>query len=167
MQTLYSIALIIHIMGLTLMAGTTLVDYMLTKQFWKRHAKDKSGAVAINEAGSKFPMLFAIGIILLILSGVTMMGITHGVFGEQIWFQIKFGLIILIIINGLGVGRTQGSKLKKLLSQEIANTHPDDLGEQENRRADFRKIKDRINWFHLSQIAFFIVVFTLSVFKFN
>ncbi len=167
MQTLYSIALIVHIMGLTLMAGTTLVDYVLTKQFWNRYDNDKPGAIAINEAGSKFPMLFGIGIILLIISGVTMMGITRGVFGEQIWFQIKFSLVILIIINGLAVGRRQGSKLKRLLSQETSNTHADNFVSQTNFKADLLKIKNNISWFHLSQITFFILVFILSVFKFN
>jgi len=153
-QTVYNIALVAHIIGLTTMAGTTLADYVLTKQFWRQYANDRSKAIAINETGSKFPMLFGIGIILLILSGVTMMGITLGVFGEQMWFQIKFGFVITIIINGIAVGRRQGSKLKRLLLQETTYE-------------DFLKVKKRINWFHISQITFFIIVFVLSVFKFN
>ncbi len=98
MQTLYQIALVNHIIGLTLLAGTTLVDYILTRHFWKQYFQNPFQAIAINDATSKFQILFGIGIILLILSGITMMGITHGAFGEQIWFQIKFGLVILIII---------------------------------------------------------------------
>src|SRR5260221_6489995 len=118
MQTLYQIALVAHIIGLATMAGTTLADYVLTKQFWRQYANDRPKAIAINAARSKFPMLFGIGIILLILSGVTMMGITHGAFGEQIWFRIKFGFVILIIVNGAVVGRRQVTKLKNLLVKE-------------------------------------------------
>jgi hypothetical protein len=32
---MFQIALITHIVGITLMAGTTLVEYLLTKHFWK------------------------------------------------------------------------------------------------------------------------------------
>lgn len=167
MQTLYQIALVTHIIGLTLMAGTTVVDFIMVKQFWKHYAHDSSKAITIHEAGSKFPALFGVGIILLILSGITMMGVTRGVFGEQIWFRIKFGLVILIIINGLALGRRLGSKLKKLLMQERPNTQVGASVSQENRNDDLLKVKNNLNWFHLSQFAFFIIIFVLSVFKFN
>jgi uncharacterized membrane protein SirB2 len=166
MQTLYQIALVNHIIGLTLLAGTTLVDYILARHFWKQYFQNPFQAIAINDATSKFQILLGIGIILLILSGITMMGITHGAFGEQIWFQIKFGLVILIIINGLAVGRRQGSKLKKLLSQETTN-FSDGSVQRENLKVEMLKVKGRITWFHCLQLFFFILVFVLSVFKFN
>src|SRR5882762_5635819 len=104
-QTLYHLALVIHIAGLTMMAGTTLADYIMTKQFWKQFAIDKQQALAINGAMSKLMLLFGIGILLLILSGIGMMWLTNGMWGEQIWFRIKFGLVIAIIINGIAFGR--------------------------------------------------------------
>ncbi len=158
MQTLYQIALTTHIIGLSTMAGTTLASYFLTRQFWNKYAIDKSKATAIHEAGSKFSMLFGIGIILLILSGVAMMAITRGAFGEQLWFQIKFGLIIGVIINGLAVGRRQVSRLTKILSAE---------GPETNNTGKLLRIKSNIKWFHISQMVFFFIIFTLSVFKFN
>jgi len=107
---------------------------------------------------SKFQVLPRIGGLLLIISGIGMMAITHGAFGEQIWFRIKFGLVIIIIINALALGRRQVMKLKKLLSQETSG---------ENVDAKLLKVKTNINWFHISQITFFIIIFVLSVFKFN
>jgi len=167
MQTLYQIALINHLIGLTLLAGTTLVDYVLTRYFWKQYFQNTFNAIVIHSAGSKFRFLFGIGIMLLILSGITMMGITHGAFGEQIWFRIKFGLVILIIANGLAIGGRQNSKLKKLLSQETTINTSDDAAQRENHKVEMLKVKSRITWFHLSQLIFFILVFVLSVFKFN
>ena len=158
MNTLYQIALVTHIIGLTTMAGATLVAYVLTKQFWTQYATDKTKAIAIHEAGSKFPMLFAIGILLLILSGVTMMTITQGAFGKQLWFQIKFGLIITVILNGLAVGRRQGSRLTKILSEEAQGAYS---------KEKLIRIKSNIWGFHISQLIFFLIIFTLSVFKFN
>ena len=158
MQTLYYTALVTHIIGLTMMAGPTLVDYIITKQFWKQYVNDKTKGIAIYESVSKFVMLFGIGIILLILSGITMMALTHGVFGEQIWFRIKFGLVILIIINGIAIGRRQGVKLRKILFAESVGN---------NVEASLLKIKSNLSAFHVSQLVLFIIVFVLSVFKFN
>ena len=154
----YHFALVTHIIGFTMMAGITLADFVTTKQFWKQYANDKPKAIAINSAMAKFPKFFGIGIILLILSGVTMMAITNGAFGEQVWFRIKFGLVIIIILNGLAIGRRQGTKLRKLLSHET----PD-----ENTNARFLKVKSNLNWFHITQITLFTTIFVLSVFKFN
>ena len=158
MQALYQIALTAHIIGLTAMAGATLVDYVIVKEFWKQYAFNKPKAMAINDTSSKFSMFFGIGILLLILSGVTMMGITKGAFGAQTWCKIKFILVLLVIINGIAVGRRQGSKLTKLLSKETSD---------ESHNGDLLNVKNRINWFHLLQIGFFAIIFTLSVFKFN
>jgi hypothetical protein len=147
-----------HIVGLTMMAGTTLVDYVLFKQFWKQLDINEVKGLAINEAMSKLPILFGLGIMLLIISGVSMMAITHGVFGEQIWFRIKFGLVIIIIINGLAVGRRLGLKLRKILSEEASD---------KNVEAKLSKVKSSLSLFHISQMALFITIFVLSVFKFN
>jgi uncharacterized membrane protein SirB2 len=153
-QTLYNLALVTHILGLTLMAGTTLVDFILTRQFWKQLANDRQKGLGINDATIGFPALFGAGILLLIASGITMMAITHGAYGEQIWFRIKFVFILLIIINGVAVGRRQGSALRRNLKEE-------------NNEVSLAKIKTNLNIFHLSQLAMFITVFVLSVFKFN
>jgi hypothetical protein len=156
-QTIYHIALVTHITGITMVAGTVLVDYMISKQFWKLFEIEKQKGVTILEATSKLPILFGVGFLFLIISGVYMMYVTHGAFGEQIWFRIKFGLIIFIIINGLAIGRRLGIKLRKNLSEETT-------GKVE--MALF-KIKGYMSLFHISQLAMFIIIFVLSVFKFN
>jgi len=156
-ETIYHTALATHIVGLTMMAGTTLIDYMIFKQFWKQFATDKPKAIAISEAIRKLPILFGIGFLLLLISGITMMGLTHGVFGEQTWFRIKFALILIIVVNGLGVGRRLGINLRRLLPGAIAS----------DVEAKLYKIKSNLSFFHLSQLALFLAIFILSVFKFN
>jgi hypothetical protein len=167
MQTLFQMALIAHIVGITLMAGTTLVEYLLAKHFWKLYASDGLRAITSNEDGFNFHLLINIGIIFLILSGVTMLVIFQGVFAKQIWFQIKIGLIVIIAINGSVVGRRQDMKLKRLMSLEKLNFHQDDPLGQENRKEDFMKVKHRLDLFYISQLLMFLTIFTLSVFKFN
>jgi uncharacterized membrane protein SirB2 len=164
---MYQIALITHIVGITVMAGTTLVEYLLTRYFWKQYASDRLKAITSNEDGFNFHLIVNIGIILLILSGVTMLVITQGVFAKQIWFQIKIGLIVIIAINGSVSGRKQDAKLKRLISLEKLNFRQDDLLGQENRNEDFMRVKHRLDLFYISQLLMFLTIFTLSVFKFN
>jgi hypothetical protein len=157
-QAIYHLSLVTHIVGLTLMAGTTLVQYIIFKKFRKLAALDYSKGITILDSTSRLPGLSGIGIILLILSGVSMMAITHGAFGEQIWFRIKFGLVIIIIINGLAIGRRQGIKLRKLLDEKISGNLIE---------ARLLKLENNIGYFHFIQLALFLTVFVLSVFKFN
>jgi hypothetical protein len=157
-QSIYYFALVGHIIGLTMLAGTTLADYIMTKQFWKQYALEKSRGLAIQEAKSTFPLLARIGILVLIASGIGMMALTKGVFGEQVWFRIKFGIVIVIILNGVLIGRILGGKLKKYLAATIEGADVEPL---------LARVKSNMNLFHLSQITLFIIVFTLSVFKFN
>lgn len=167
MQTLAQIALIIHIIGITLMAGTTLVEYLLTKHFWKLYVSDRSRAISSNEDGFNFHLLVNIGVIMLILSGLTMLAIFQGVFAKQIWFQIKIGLIIIIAINGSMFGRGQDMKLKRLISLEKLNFLHEDWPGQENHKEGLVRVKHRLDLFYISQLSMFLTVFTLSVFKFN
>jgi hypothetical protein len=157
-HTIYSTALVCHIIGIIMMAGTTFSDYVIFKQFWKQLAIDKLKGIAVNQAMSKSALLFGLGFLLIIISGIIMMYITHGIFGEQTWFRIKFGLILLIVINGLIIGRRQGVKLKKLLAWEAPAKNVED---------DLLKTKRNLNLFHISQMVLFTIIFVLSIFKFN
>jgi uncharacterized membrane protein SirB2 len=164
---MYQIALITHIVGITVMAGTTLVEYLLTRYFWKQYASDRSRAITTKEDGFNFHLIVNIGIILLILSGVTMLVITQGVFAKQLWFQIKIGLIVIIAINGSAFGRKQDAKLKRFIALEKLNFLQNDPRGQENRKNDLMKVKSRLDIFYVSQLIMFLTIFTLSVFKFN
>jgi uncharacterized membrane protein SirB2 len=156
--TLLNTALLFHIVGITCMAGATLVDFLLTKKFWDQYEMDKSKALAVRNALGSIPSLMIAGILLLILSGVGMMAITQGVFGEQIWFKIKFALVIIVILNGILVGRKQGVRLNAVL---LKNSDESDLS------PELKKIRKRVNLFHISQLFLFLTIFILSVFKFN
>src|SRR5882757_9425427 len=105
---------------------------------------------------AKFQVLPRIGGLLLIISGIGMMAITHGAFGEQIWFRIKFGLVVILILNGLLVGRRQGLKLRKAVADD-AIVIP----------LQVKGLKTNLNIFHLVQLCIFLMIIFLSVFKFS
>jgi hypothetical protein len=148
--------LVLHLIGLTIMAGTTVVDFTTFKTFWKQFYEDKEKSMGLLMATSKFSRLTGIGAALLVVTGISMMALTNGIFGEQLWFRIKIGIVVALMLNGLLFGRRQGIKLRKTLSADTAY-----LTEQVNR------IRVNLNiFFTLQFILFFFIVF-LSVFKFN
>lgn len=156
-HSIYYTALVTHIIGITAMAGTTFANYIIFKQFWKQYALDRQKAIAVNSATTGFAAAFGIGFLLLIVSGVTMMYLTHGAFGEQTWFKIKFGLILLIVVNGLVFGRRQLQNLKRNLLSDASDTSEEIA----------TRIRTNLNIFYISQMVIFIIIFTLSAFKFN
>ena len=148
--------LTMHLMGFVMVAGTTVADFIAFRQFWNQYELDVVKGRAVFQAISKFPILFRIGIILIILSGVGMMAITHGVFGEQLWFRIKFALVIMVILNGLITGRRQSRKLSRILNAEL----PDNF-------VKFARVKGNLKMFHYVQLTLLFIILFLSVFKFN
>jgi len=107
-QTFLQTLLTLHITGLILMAGTTIVDYSAFKTFWKLIDQGRKDQLVLLEATSKFPRLTGIGAALLILTGFGMMILTHGAFWRAIMVQDKVCTGYYLILNGLVVGRRQG-----------------------------------------------------------
>lgn len=151
-QTLFQSLVVLHLIGFLLFAGSTIADFIGFRQFWKQYALDTTKAPAVLQAMSFFPVIIRIGIGVIILSGVGIMFMTNGVFGEQLWFRIKFGLVLLVIANALLVGLRQQKKLKQALITDTAIPE---------------KMKGNLNRFYLTQVACIFIIILLSVFKFN
>ncbi|WP_413666580.1 hypothetical protein ACEN9X_18810 [Mucilaginibacter sp. Mucisp86] len=147
---------VLHLTGLTIMAGTTIIDFTIFKIFWKYFDEDlaKSKGVLAGTSGSS--RLIGIGAALLVTTGIGMMALTHGVFGEQLWFRIKIGIVLILMLNGILFGRRQGEKLRTIVKKNGAY-----LTEQINQ------IKTNLNIFFAIQLALFFSIVFLSVFKFN
>ncbi len=156
-QTIYKLALVAHIVGITIMAGTVFIDFISFKQFWKALPNNRPAALVLADYLNKLQRFMGIGMLIIILSGVTMMGFLYRVWGEQLWFRVKMGILVLVIVNGLALRRRLGNKLKKLLA-EIPGTEIN---------TKLSKLKGNITVSHLFQLLFFVTIFILSVFKFN
>jgi hypothetical protein len=157
-QVIYNIALVTHIVGITIMAGATFIDFMTFKQFWKVFPGDKAKSIFMEDFLYKLQRFMGIGMLVILVSGVLMMVYLHQVWGQQLWFRIKMGVLLLIIINGLGIRRRMGSKLKKLITEGVPGSV---------FNAELSRLKSNTGLVHIFQILFFLIVFVLSVFKFN
>ena len=157
-HNIYHIALVAHIVGITIMAGTTFIDFITFKQFWKIFSGDKAKSLVIEDILFRLQKFIGIGMLLIIISGVLMMVYLHQVWGQQIWFRVKMGILVLIIINGLVIRRRMGSRLKKLLAEGSPGS---------SFNAKLSGLKRNMMASHLFQMLFFTIIFVLSVFKFN
>ena len=153
---LLQLSILVHIIGLTLAAGTTLNSFSLNRRFWQLYPANRNKAVDLMENAARMPFWIGLGIGLLILSGVALMALTKGVYGEQLWFRIKFALVILVIVNGI-IARRLGIRQRKLVT----------LASEHNVEDDMYKLKARLNIFYGSQLFLFLLIFILGVFKFN
>lgn len=155
---LYTTSLWFHITGICLMAGVTVVDFILTKKFWTLYAKDPQQGIVIKQATNRLPLLIIAGMLLIILSGVGMMVATNGVFDTMLWFRIKMVLVLFVILNSIINGRRLGGQLNRFLASGISPS----ADEQ-----PLNRIRKGLNQFHISQLILFFIIFFLSAFKFN
>lgn len=155
---LYNLFLILHITGITTMAGATLIDYLGFKHFWKTFSTDLTKAMVQEQAISKLQKLMGFGMLLILISGIGMMFFMHTVYGQQTWMKIKIFLVLIIIINGLGIRRRLGSRLTKLLTE---------INPVEKINEGIPKLRSKLNAVGIIQLFLFLIVFILSVFKFN
>ncbi|NCD69113.1 hypothetical protein [Mucilaginibacter agri] len=151
----YPSLLVLHLIGLTLMAGTTVVNAVSLRSYWKLLNADKQQANAVLQLVTKLARPIGIGAALLIFTGLGLMILTHGAFGEQTWFRIKFALVIVLIANTLLFGRRQIGRLVKKVDILV------------HQADETESIRRNIAVFHSIQFLIFFVIIILSVFKFN
>lgn len=145
-----------HLAGLTLMAGTDIVEFVAFRNILKNYQTSKDAAVHQIGILSKLSVLLLIGGILLVLSGTGFLIITHNAFGSQLWFKIKMIFVLGLVLNGILMGRKSGNRLKQsLMTGNIAKT---------------QQVEDAIRTmirFHFIQLCIFFIVVLMAVFKFN
>ena len=149
---LFNTSLWLHIIGISLMAGVTVADFVLTRKFWALYAHNPQEGILVRKITNRLPVLIIAGTLLILLSGVGMMIATHGVFDSFLWFRIKMGMVLLVILNAIIFGRRQQTRLNKLLLQETPS---------------LSGIRKNLNTFHITQLVLFAIIYLLSTFKFN
>lgn len=156
--TFYNIALVAHIVGITIMAGTTFIDFVTFRFFLKFSKVDKVKSLVVASYLHKLQRFIGIGLLVILVSGITMMVKLHEVWGAQLWFRIKMVILLLIIINGLALRRKLGSNLEKILTEDFSMKS---IGKKWNR------LKRNFTIVQIIQILLFIIIYALSIFKFN
>jgi len=113
---------------------------------------------------SIFPALLMLHLISLVLmagttlvvTGIGMIALTHGLMAQQLWFRIKIVFILLLMANGIFNGARLGVKLRRIIDANAPDlTHR------------VLNVKGRLRTFHLVQFCIFLIIIFLSAYKFN
>ena len=113
--------LVVHLTGLTLMAGTDAVSFLAFKRLSNALQEDPTAVKFYIKRLLGLSSLLPLGGILLISSGVGLLIITH-TYG-QLWFQLKMGVVVALILNGFLFGARQELKIKQILSMPDGQIH--------------------------------------------
>jgi hypothetical protein len=84
-----------------------------------------------------------------------MVALFHGAFNSLLWLRLKMVILLLIIANTLFVERPLNFKLKTLLSGNA------------NAVNELEAVKSKMNVYYLSQLTMLLIIFVLSIFRFN
>lgn len=152
----YLLTVLVHIIGLTMVAGTTLICFIANRRFWKLYPDHSQQALGIAALTKRFSVIIGIGMLLLIVSGVMLMVQTNGTYAEQLWFRIKMMLVLLSIANAI-IGRS----LDKRVTIALAETQGSSLS------ARAITLRSRVQLFFIVQLVIFFFIFALGVLKIN
>ena len=143
----YTLCLLAHLTGLTLMAGTNIVEFVAFRSIARTYQSDSVAAIHQISLLSKLSVLLIIGGILLVLSGIGLLVVTHNAFGGQLWFKIKMAFVVGLVLNGFLTGLKSEKRLKRGVNMENA-------------------LRGMVRFYFIQLCLFFFVV-VMAVFKFN
>lgn len=153
---LRQVLLVMHLSGLVLMAGTTVIELVVFRTFISLLKTNGKASAGLLRLMSGLGTILLIGGLLLVLSGVGLTVITEGVFLHQVWLKVKLALILLLPLNGLLVGNPQMKKLRNNLSAEgVALSLP------------IKSVVTKLTIFHMVQSLVFLTIIILAVCKFS
>lgn len=150
------ILLAFHLTGLTIMAGTTIIDFFTFKTFCRLVDHGDNKALNLLPLMSGYGSFVRAGAVILILTGAAMFLMMKGIWWEQLWFKVKIALVLLLVLNGMLVGNKQGARLRNMASEGF----PDFV----QRAVHIRANLDR---FYVTQLVIFFMIILVSAVKFE
>jgi hypothetical protein len=161
MQTyvLIKTGLVLHLIGISLMVGITMVSVFAYQQSWSLLNTEKERSFVILKGTASYPMLQLIGALIIVTGGIVMMLGYHGIIMRMLWFKMKLVLLALIVVSQLFLGRPAGKNLKKiLLTSQNNNTV---------KQSEIIDVNRKLRFFNSVQLALFLLIFILSSFRFG
>lgn len=157
MSHLFSIGLFIHIIGITCIAGGSIGGLVLETQIWKHVRESPEKIHVLGPLMSKYPVIIQAGTLLMLFSGLIMLGAIGWGVAEQWWFIIKMMLVVALVLNGVLVARPNGQRLRTLVARLVHG---------ENVTVEIARVKRNMTLFHATELSMLAIVYLLAVFRF-
>jgi len=152
MNLLIRLLLAVHLCGLVIMAGTTVVDYLTYKTFCSLVDAGDVLARGLLSVMARYGSLVRAGAGILLLSGIIMVVLNNAWLGET-WFKVKLALVIILVLNGAFIGNGLGMKFRKIALCDITLV-------QQNA-----KIRTELNWFYIIQLILFLLIILVTTIR--
>jgi len=154
---LFSIGLFMHIIGITLIAGGSLGGLLLENHIWKSLPEAPEKVRALGPLMLKYPVIIQAGTLLMLVSGLIMLGSLGWGVASQGWFIIKMLLVVALVLNGIWVAKPNAARLRLLIAR---------LTDGDPVAAEIARVKRNLTIFHISEMTMLVVVYLLAVFRF-
>jgi hypothetical protein len=157
MHYLFSIGLFIHIIGITCIAGGSIGGLVLESHIWKHIRESPEKVHVLGPLMPKYPVIIQAGTLLMLFSGLIMLGALGWSIAGQWWFIIKMLFVVALVLNGVLVARPNGARLRTLVPLLIKG---------ENVKEEIGRVKRTMTLFHISELTMLLIVYLLAVFRF-
>lgn len=151
MYVIHQIGIFVHVIGILLIGGGVVGTFFVQRLFWGSVNTAPDAAKRFLQLLLTFSVIFPIGALLLLLSGVLMLYSVDWGFVGQYWFIVKMAAFLVLFFNG----KIVGVPTLKTIEQNLSNY--DALGTLKFKLARFYKI----------QHVLLAIVLLLGVFKFS
>ena len=150
------VLLALHITGIVIMAGTTMIDYLTFRTFWKFADQGDFRSLSLIPLMAKYGAFIRTGAVILMLTGCIMLILEKNVRWHQLRFKVKMVLVILLVLNGLFVGNKQGHKLRETIIANASDFIQHTIG-----------IRESMNRFYPIQLILFFLIILISLIHFD
>jgi len=148
--------LALHIIGIVIMAGTTMIDYLTFRVFWRFAEAGDSRTLGLIPLMARYGAFVRTGAITIILTGIALFVLDKGAIWAEPWFRVKTILVIILILNGLFVGNRQGHRLREAVAM-----HGSDL------LSNALPIREAMSRFYPIQLSLFFLIIIISMIRTN
>ena len=173
--SLWSLALLLHLGGITLLAAGTIGGLMLHRTIWRDLDDAPAQAAAAVRVGRHFPLMTQAGAVVMLLSGLALLATHQWVYVGQPWLTVKLSLYALLWLNGLFVARPAARQFSRVLPEWLAvhdllraavavEAAPSSRAEV---AAALARVRRRLTIFHANQTLGLALIIILAVFKFH
>ena len=146
----YKIGLLLHMFGLSLIAGGFLGGYIVEKRFWKLVEINISHAGSVLPIMKTLPVIIQLGVLIQVISGTLLLQSPSWAFWGQAWLSVKLILVALALANGLLVGKKLGAKI----GFQVFSAAPD--------KASLLVLKRKMVSFNIIQLVLTVTIIVLA-----
>lgn len=155
---LNALAMILHFIGITGIAGGFFGNIFIERQLWKQLKVAPYRAVTLLPVIRVFPTVIQLGSIVMLISGLMLLSSLNWELKSEVWFSVKMILYLFFNLNCLLVAKPTSEKLGELIPN-LFETDPE-------VNTELASLRRKMKWFHISELVIIIGIYIVSVYKF-